>query len=106
MKVSVLVVMLMAFTWPTLAAFILSLVVLCPGPSTSVPEPWLETYSSSPPVGGTVTCTGNGWHSVGIRKGSCLESGAGNMLKARDKLTGWLMMSGTLQANCLQHTHT
>lgn len=82
-----LVVMLTALTWPTLAALILSLVVLCPGPSTSVPEPWLETYSSSPPVGGTVTCTYNGQHAGDIQKAACIR----------------LMTTGTLQANGMQH---
>ena len=54
--VSVLAVMLMARTWPTLAALILRLLVLKPGPTTNMPEPWLTTDLNSPPPGGTVTC--------------------------------------------------
>jgi hypothetical protein len=49
-------VTLMAFTSPTLAALILRLLVLSPGPSTTVPEPLLVTDSKSPPEGGMVTC--------------------------------------------------
>jgi len=48
-------VMLTARTCPTLSALILRLLVLKPGPITTMPEPWLATESNALPPGGTVT---------------------------------------------------
>lgn len=59
-NVRVSVVMLMTRTCPTLAALTRRLLVLWPGPSTSMPEPWLATDSSSPPLSGAVTWAGPG----------------------------------------------